>query len=79
MREDLKKFLTDEILYGSNTDIGFEDDLIAEGLIDSLGILHLSSFIEDKYRVRLSADDITPDNFKTILSLEKMIARKRMV
>jgi acyl carrier protein len=56
--------------------IGFDDDLIDLGLIDSFGILELLDFINQEFGVNLSPDDVVPENFRSIHSLTTLIEAK---
>jgi acyl carrier protein len=54
-----------------------DDDLLSRGIIDSLGVAQLLSFIEERFGVAVGEDDLVPANFKTISSIESFITRKR--
>jgi acyl carrier protein len=57
--------------------IDVEDDLLAEGLIDSLGIVQLLEFISENFAVNVDADEIQPENFATVRAIETLIVKKR--
>jgi acyl carrier protein len=56
--------------------ISQEEDLIEAGMIDSLGILKLAAFIENKFGVSITDDDMVPENFRNIASVNRMIEEK---
>ena len=43
-----------------------DDVLLQAGVIDSLGVLDLVSFIESEFNVPVSDEDLIPENFQTI-------------
>lgn len=57
----------------------FTDDesLMESGVIDSLGIFRLVSFIEEELRVRISDDEINADTLKSVNTIEELVIRKR--
>jgi len=57
----------------------FTDDesLMESGVIDSLGIFRLVSFIEEELRVRISDDEINADSLKSVNTIEELVVRKR--
>jgi methoxymalonate biosynthesis acyl carrier protein len=57
--------------------LGFSDDLIESEILDSLGIMKLILFLENNYSVKISDDDLTLENFTSILSINSLIDRKR--
>jgi acyl carrier protein len=54
-----------------------EDDLLQRGIVDSLGVAQLMSFIEERYGIAVGEDDLVPANFKTVRSIEGFINGKR--
>jgi acyl carrier protein len=78
--KELKKFLVSEVAIGfeqSKQSIEPDDDLITSGLIDSMGILKLAAFMEKKFGIKITDDDMLPDNFRSIDCLHKFIELKR--
>lgn len=55
---------------------GDEDSLLESGLIDSLGILELVEYLEDKFGIELQDDDLSPENFDSIAALTRFVATK---
>ena len=51
--------------------------LIDSGLLDSIGVLELVSFIEENFAVELPLDEFVPANFRTPLTVLAMIDRAR--
>ena len=59
--------------------IGRGDDLIESGVIDSLGILKLLEFLESKFSIHISDEELIPENFESIESIESFISRKKIL
>jgi acyl carrier protein len=57
----------------------FTDDesLMETGVIDSLGIFRLVSFLEEDLRVRVSDEEINADTLKSVNAIEELVLRKR--
>ncbi len=53
------------------------DSLLEAGAIDSLGVIHLVSFIEERFKVEVSEDDMIPDNFDSIAAIAAFVERGR--
>lgn len=47
--------------------------LLEQGLLDSLGLMKLIAFLERRYRLVVPEKEITPDNFRTLASIQKLI------
>jgi acyl carrier protein len=75
---ELLDFIVDEILHGRPLAIvGPDDDLLASGIVDSLGVTQLVTFVQDHYGVRVADEDLDPANFRNVRAIEAFIARKR--
>ena len=59
--------------------IGRGDDLIESGIIDSLGILKLLAFLEAKFSIHIADEELIPENFQSIESIESFISRKKNI
>lgn len=53
-----------------------DTELVESGRIDSLTILDLVVFVEERYGVALSADDLTPGNLSTVSALAALVATR---
>lgn len=60
-----------------NTDsIQKSTDLFAAGLVNSLFSMQLLMFLEKKYEITVTNEDINIDNFRSIQAIENYIERK---
>ena len=62
---------------GANSDIDIttETELIEYGVLDSLAILNLVSFLEEEFRLVVPIEEFVPENFKTPAAVATMVAR----
>lgn len=64
-------FIRDEVGVSEND---IRDDMpLLGGLVDSLELMKLISFIEEEFDITLSDDDITIEHFRTIGSVERLV------
>ena len=54
-----------------------DENLIDQGLIDSVSILELIAFIEGEFSVTLPVDEVVPENFRSIRALSTLIESKQ--
>jgi acyl carrier protein len=47
-------------------DIAGDDDLLASGVVDSLGLLTLISWVEEHFAISVEDDDLSPDKFSSV-------------
>lgn len=66
---ELQKYIMDEVLPDSgHAQIKFDDELIETGLVDSMGLLNILSFVQEKFEVDLLFSS-GPKDFKSIHSI----------
>lgn len=50
-----------------------DEDLLEQGLIDSLGIVQIIAFVEDNFGVSLGPNDVVPENFASLNALAGLV------
>lgn len=73
---EVQEFIVQEIA----PDIGPIDDgadLLADAGIDSMGIVQLISFLEERYGITVDDDDLDPENFRSVDSIVKFVDKKK--
>jgi len=53
-----------------------DENLLTQGLIDSMGILKLVSFIESNFGIKVDNEDIVPENFETLNDMSRFVGKK---
>jgi acyl carrier protein len=76
----LEEFIKEKIINShKQVDLKNSTNLIEEGIIDSLGIMKLLSFIEETFKIQITDEELMPENFETVDSIYQMIANKLVV
>lgn len=75
IEQEIRKFLTDEFLSG-NGEILNEDVPLLGNVIDSQGVIELVTFIQQRFNVEISDDDVTPENLASIKKVVDLIDGK---
>ena len=76
-RQSLYDFIQSEFLQNGSKPIAANDNLIEDGVIDSLAILILISFIEEQYSVSINPEDVVLENFESIEAINSLIDAKQ--
>ena len=74
---DIESFIVKEILKGSRARIDLDESLMSTGLIDSMGMLMLVSFLEEDLGVAVGDGEVTLENFETLRRVAGFVDRKR--
>jgi acyl carrier protein len=77
IEEQLRDFIVSEVVAeGKDREIGPGDPLIATGLIDSMGLLQVLGFVQQRFGVDLLGTG-DPEDFQSIQSLAAAVRRVR--
>jgi acyl carrier protein len=74
VRRKVREFLTHEIVFDAR-ELSDETPLL-NGLVDSVGLMELVSFIEDEFAVPIDFSDVEPTNFRTVNDIARLVANK---
>jgi acyl carrier protein len=60
-----------------NDGIAFDRDtnLIRQGLIDSMGVMKLTIFLEKRFGIEIDIEEITAENFETLSRIGRLVVR----
>jgi acyl carrier protein len=73
----IRAFLADHFPAARSRRLDDEDRLLANGILDSLGVLDLVAFLEKEFEITVSDDDLVPDHFETLGRLGAFVQTKR--
>jgi acyl carrier protein len=77
-RQEITKFIEENLVQdGRAGKLAPDDNLIEEGIIDSMALMQMIQFIEQHAGVRVPDDQVLPENFQTISSIEQLVERLR--
>lgn len=78
IKKDLREFIVDNFMVGSEDEtLNDSDSFMEKGIVDSTGVLELTSFVEEKYDFTIEDDEMLPENLDSIDNLVNFISRKR--
>jgi acyl carrier protein len=52
------------------------DDLLEDGVLDSLGLMVVVQFLTERYSVEFEPNEIVPENFKTVEAMAALVDGK---
>ena len=71
----LKTYIRTELLSGQQ-DVDDDDNLLSDGMVDSIGMLRLVGFIEEHLQLSVPPEDFTIENFRTVGVIADYLARR---
>jgi acyl carrier protein len=77
-QQRIKNFILSNFLFTDDANaISNHVSLIGQGVIDSTGILEVIVFLETEFSIKISDEDMTPDNFDSIDAIAAFVDRVR--
>ena len=73
----LRQFIMRQFSQASTRALADEDPLLESGIVDSLGVLDLVSFIETEFKVSVADEDLVPEYFNSIGSITAYVQNKQ--
>ena len=76
--DPIMEFIKNELVREKTMkNIGKGDDLIESGIIDSLGIQKLLAFLESRFSIHIADEELIPENFNSVGSIDSFISKKK--
>ena len=77
MKEEIRKFIVNQFLFGEETELADEASLLEMGVVDSTGVLELVSHLEKTYGIKVADEELVPENLDSIQSIVDYLQRKQ--
>jgi acyl carrier protein len=65
VEQKLKHFIAAELMYADDDALSSDEPLLGSGIVDSLGIMRLVSYIEEEFGVVVPEEGHVPDHFES--------------
>lgn len=77
IKKSVKDYILSEFLPGEDP-AGLTEDtpLISGGILDSIATIKTAEFLQEKYKLKIAAHEMTAKNFNTIASIASLIQSK---
>lgn len=78
MKEVLIKYIQEQLLNNElEEELEAQDDLLGDGILDSLGMMKLILFIESEFDTKVPPQDMIIENFMTVNHISEYISNKK--
>jgi acyl carrier protein len=80
IEQTIKEYILQEVMY-ETTDVVLSKDLLLlqNRILDSMSILQLQAFLEEKFNFTISSEEVLPENFETVNTIKSFVISKLLI
>ena len=75
--QSVRTFIVENFLFGRDEGLEDGDSFLDSGIVDSTGILQLVNFLESSYGIKVSDDELIPENLDSINRISRFLQPKK--
>jgi acyl carrier protein len=75
--DELLRMINTEVSFDPSEEITTETDLLLTGLVDSLGVVQIVAWMEDRLGIEIEPVDVVLENFQTVDRMLAFVQRSR--
>ena len=79
MSDIIISFIEREFLPAGEKLVDSEDELLTGGVINSMGLMKLVRFLENKHNIQIPFEDISVENFNSVKNISTYLAEKHLI
>jgi acyl carrier protein len=76
IERQVKTFVTKNILFSGKLYLTADQSFLESGIIDSTGVLELVEFLERRFHIEITDEEMIPENLDSIERISMFIAAK---
>ncbi|HET9252924.1 MAG TPA: acyl carrier protein [Candidatus Eisenbacteria bacterium] len=73
----IREFILGKFPLAKKRGVRDDDPLLRTGILDSLGILEVVSFLESEFQIVVADEELVPESFETIATIARFVDGKR--
>lgn len=77
IEQEVRQFVVDNFLFGEDEhNLSNEDSFLGKGIVDSMGILTLVSFVQGRYGFEVPDQDLIPENWDSVALISAYVQNR---
>ena len=72
MKDKIKAYITSSLI-DSEVELKYDDDILNTGLVDSIGVIKLITFIEEEFGLKVPPEEMVIENFISVAAIERFL------
>jgi acyl carrier protein len=76
IREHIQNFIIEHFPIARQRHLSDNSPLLENGILDSLGVLELVTYLEQEFKISVADEELVPENFQTIMCVTAFVEKK---
>jgi acyl carrier protein len=76
-KEKVRGFIIEHFLFGQGANFQDAASFLEQGIMDSTGVLELVAFLESSFGIKVSDDELVPENLDSVDLISAYLDRKQ--
>jgi len=76
LQRDIRHFIEQDLQRPLDA-VANGDSLLEAGILDSLGVMQVVAFVEQRFAIAVTEDEMMPDNFESIDAIAHFVQRRQ--
>jgi len=76
IEDEIRQFVLENLYFSEDTPIHDEYSFLKTGVIDSMGVMELVSFVQSRFGIRVDPSEVVVEHFDSVRQLAGFIRRK---
>lgn len=77
MKDQLRRYIARDLMNADEASLSDDASLLGDNLIDSIGVMSLMMFIENRFDIRVPPEDVTIEHFASVNTIHAYLERRR--
>ncbi len=77
MEEQIRAYIVENFLLGDEKGLSVSESLLDSGVVHSTGVIELIEFLEETFKIKVSDEELVPENLDTITAIAAYVAQKQ--
>ena len=73
---NIRNYIVENFLFGDGDQLHDDTSFLESGIIDSTSVLEIVNFLEEDYKITVDDEELIPENFDTLLNIDKFLLMK---
>ncbi len=76
IQNEIRDYIIENILFGDGEKLETDTSFQESGILDSLGLLEIITFVEEKFSIEIADSEVVPENLGTLRKISSFVKKK---